>query len=261
MGYYAGIDVGSLTCDGVIIDDTGQIVASEILVTGARCSATAERTLSLLLEKVKLKREDLSALIATGYGRDSVEGRTRSITEITCHARGAIHLFPKTQTVLDVGGQDFKVILLDFNGTVIDFAMNDKCAAGTGRFFEVMARALEVDLDEFGELARKASKRIRISSVCTVFAESEVVSLIAQGEKVENILAGLCLAAAERVKKLANRVGIAEEVTLTGGVAKNVGFVDAISELLGVRVNIPSEPQLVGAIGAAFIGRDEALGL
>ena len=156
--------------------------------------------------------------------------------------------------MLDVGGQDCKAIALDGGGRVADFAMNDKCAAGTGRFFEMMAHALEVDLDDFGALALRAQRRVTISSVCTVFAESEVVSLVAEGEPVENILGGLCRAAAERVgSKLARQVGVAEPVTLTGGVAKNAGFRGALEELLGVKTEVPAEPQLVGALGAALL--------
>jgi len=249
MNYYAGIDIGSLTCEAVIVDGAGQVLASETVLTGARSRMASERALNRALEQAGIRREDLTTLIATGYGRDRVEGRTRSVTEITCHARGAVHLFPRTRLVLDVGGQDCKAIRLDLDGRVLDFAMNDKCAAGTGRFFEVMARALEVDLDDLGGLALRASKTLSLSSVCTVFAESEVVSLVAQEESVENIAAGLCRAAAERVRTLAQRVGVAEEVTATGGVARNVGFLRAVEKLLGVPVNVPEDPQIVGALG------------
>ena len=254
MKFTAGIDIGSLTCDAVVIDEEGQVLASEIVPTGARIWASIERTLDAVLQKTGLEREDLAALVSTGYGRDSVECRTGSVTEISCHARGAEHLLPGTRLVLDVGGQDTKAILLDGKGAILDFAMNDKCAAGTGRFFEVMARALEIDLDDVGTLACRASKRISISSVCTVFAESEVISLVSHGESAENILAGLCWAAAERVKKLAQQVGITEPVTLTGGGARNIGLSKALEELLGVEIRIPEEPQIVGALGAALIG-------
>jgi len=272
MGHFAGVDIGALTCDVVILDETRRVAASEIVLTGARARTATQLALNSALAKAGVSGEQLGALVATGYGREGVAGRTRSVTEITCHARGAFHLFPHTRLVLDVGGQDCKAIALDGGGRVIDFAMNDKCAAGTGRFFEMMAHALEVDLDDFGALALQASKRVRISSVCTVFAESEVVSLVAEGEPVENILAGLCRAAAERVSKLAQQVGPAAQaagllpstalgtgrsprrhVALTGGVAKNVGFRSALEELLGVKVEVPEEPQLVGALGAALL--------
>ncbi len=260
MQYYAGLDVGSLTCDVVVVDEARRLVASDILPTGARVRATAERALGSVLAQAGLAREQLAALVATGYGRARVPDHTRSLTEITCHARGAFHLFPQTRLVIDVGGQDCKAIALDGAGGVRDFAMNDKCAAGTGRFFEVMATALEVDLDDFGRLAREATRPAPISSTCTVFAESEVISLVAEGERVENILAGLCRAAAERVYQLAQRVGLAEPVTLTGGVAKNEGFRAAVEELLGVTVTVPEEPQLVGAWGAALLGAEGEAG-
>jgi (R)-2-hydroxyacyl-CoA dehydratese activating ATPase len=253
MAYYAGIDIGSLTCDVVILDDARCLLASEIVLTGARARATTERALASALARAGLTREQVTSLVSTGYGREGVVGRARAVTEITCHARGAFHLLPQTRLVLDVGGQDCKAIALDDRGRVADFAMNDKCAAGTGRFFEMMAHALEVDLDDFGALALRAARRVPISSVCTVFAESEVVSLVAEGEPVENILGGLCRAAAERVSKLARQVGVAEPVTLTGGVAKNAGFRGALEELLGVKTEVPAEPQLVGALGAALL--------
>lgn len=253
VGYYIGVDVGSVSCKAVITDEANRIVASAVIPTGANCRESARRVISIALEKAGVGAEDTACIVATGYGRDGVENRAYSVTEITCHAVGATYLFPNTQLVIDVGGQDCKAIRINEQGDVIDFAMNDKCAAGTGRFFEVMARALEIDINDFGTLALKASKRVKISSVCTVFAESEVISLIADGEKVENILFGLCLSAAEKVKKLAQKVGIADEVTLTGGVAKNTGFVSALSELLNTNLNIPHDPQIVGAIGAALI--------
>jgi predicted CoA-substrate-specific enzyme activase len=254
MGHYAGVDIGSLTCDVVIVDEGRGIAASEILPTGARVQAATARALEAALVKAGVAREQLAALVATGYGRDRVSGRTRSVTEITCHARGAHHLLPGTRLVVDVGGQDCKAIALDGGGRVADFAMNDKCAAGTGRFFEMMARALEVDLDDFGPLALRAARRVPISSVCTVFAESEVVSLLAEGEPADSIARGLCWAAADRVRRLAEQVGIAAPVALTGGVAKNAGFRQALEELLGVEVAVPEEPQLVGALGAALLG-------
>ncbi len=206
-----------------------------------------------------IRNDDVSGLISTGYGREQVEGRLKSITEISCHARGACFLFPKTNLILDIGGQDSKAIRVNGNGQVMDFAMNDKCAAGTGRFFEVMARALEIDLDDMGELAARSKKRLTISSMCTVFAESEVVSLVARGEHVEDIITGLCRAVAERTRALAQRVGVSPEVTMTGGVAKNLGVVRALEELLGYEFNIPEEPQIVGALGAALFAREAAL--
>ncbi|HID07713.1 MAG TPA: 2-hydroxyglutaryl-CoA dehydratase, partial [Armatimonadetes bacterium] len=244
MAYFIGIDVGSLTCDIVMLDGAGELIAVEILPTGARMRATVERAFSTLLERVGITYDDVTSIIATGYGRNIVTPRTRTVTEITCHARGALHLFPNTRLVIDVGGQDSKAIRVSNDGQVVDFVMNDKCAAGTGRFFEVMARALEIDLDDFGATALRSDNPVKLSSVCTVFAESEVVSLLAQGERIENIAAGLCWAAAERAKALAQRVGVTEEVTVTGGVAKNTGFVRALQQLLDTNLNVPDEPQI-----------------
>jgi len=259
MKYFAGIDIGSLTCDAVIIDEFARVVSSTIVLTGARSKAAIETAYRNALEAASLNGDQVVALVSTGYGREQVEGRLKSITEISCHARGACFLFPKTRLLLDIGGQDSKTIHVSAGGQVMDFAMNDKCAAGTGRFFEVMARALEIDLSDMGGRAARSTKRLSIGSMCTVFAESEVVSLIARGEHVEDIVAGLCRAVAERTRALAQRVGIAPEVTMTGGVAKNLGVVRALEELLGHTFNIPEEPQIAGALGAALFARDAAL--
>ena len=259
MNYFAGIDIGSLTCDAVIIDESANIVSSAIVLTGARSRNAIENAYTIVLEETGISADQVSGLISTGYGREQVERRLKSITEISCHARGACFLFPKTRLILDIGGQDSKTIRVGENSQVMDFAMNDKCAAGTGRFFEVMARALEIDLDDMGELAARSNNRLSISSMCTVFAESEVVSLVARGEPVEDIVAGLCRAVAERTRALAQRVGISPEVTMTGGVAKNLGVVRALEELLGYTFNIPKEPQIVGALGAALFAREAVL--
>jgi predicted CoA-substrate-specific enzyme activase len=258
VDYFAGIDIGSLTCDAVIIDESCRIVSSAIVLTGARSRSAIENAYRKSLDAAGLTNGQVRGLVSTGYGREQVEGRLKSITEITCHARGACFLFPNTRLILDIGGQDSKAISVGAGGQVLDFAMNDKCAAGTGRFFEVMARALEIDLDDMGSLAARSAKRLSISSMCTVFAESEVVSLVARGEHVEDIVAGLCRAVAERTRALAQRVGVAAEVTMTGGVAKNLGVVRALEELLGQRFNIPDEPQIAGALGAALYARDLA---
>jgi len=240
----------------VIIDESANVVSFAIVLTGARSRGAIEAAYAAVLEGAGLKKQDISGLISTGYGREQVDGRIKSITEISCHAKGAAFLFPNTRLILDIGGQDSKSIKVGPNGQVLDFAMNDKCAAGTGRFFEVMARALEIDLDDMGRLASRANNKLSISSMCTVFAESEVVSLVARGEPVEDIVAGLCRAVAERTRALAQRVGIAPEVTMTGGVAKNLGVVRALEELLGQKFNIPAEPQIVGALGAAILARE-----
>jgi len=193
--------------------------------------------------------------VTTGYGRSSFPLAHKMITEITCHARGAFYICPETRTVIDIGGQDSKVIRLDKQGRNVDFQMNDKCAAGTGRFLEVMARALEVRLEDLGRLSRSAQRTIKISSMCTVFAESEVVSLIADNQPKEVIIRGLHDAIADRILGMVRRVGVEEKVTLTGGVAKNEGVVLALEERLGVKVFVPPEPQIIGALGAALLAR------
>jgi predicted CoA-substrate-specific enzyme activase len=251
----AGMDIGSITTETVILQDN-QILASIILPTGANSRRAADRSLAAALEQARIGQEDLTAIVTTGYGRASFSPASKRITEITCHARGAYYVHPKTRTVIDIGGQDSKVIRLDGQGRNVDFQMNDKCAAGTGRFLEVMAHALEVKVEDLGRISLSASRTIKISSMCTVFAESEVVSLIADNQPKEVIIQGLHDAIADRILGMVNRVGIEEEVTLTGGVAKNQGVVRALEGRLGVKLFIPPEPQIVGALGAALLARD-----
>lgn len=250
----AGMDIGSITAETVILQDN-QMLSSSIVPTGANSRTAAERSLTAALKQASLRQEDLAAIITTGYGRASFPSATKMITEITCHARGAFFVYPETRTVIDIGGQDSKVIRLDKQGRNVDFQMNDKCAAGTGRFLEVMARALEVKLEDLGRLSRSAQRTIKISSMCTVFAESEVVSLIADNQPKEVIIRGLHDAIADRILGMIRRVGVEEKVTLTGGVAKNEGVVQALEERLEVRVFVPAEPQIIGALGAALLAR------
>jgi len=251
-----GIDVGSCSTKCVILDEDKNILAGNILEIG-RSSAKkiGERSLEMALADARLKREDIQYIIATGYGRINASFADRQVTEITCHAMGAHHFFPDTRIVIDIGGQDSKVIHLNQDGEVLDFAMNDKCAAGTGRFLEVMAQVLEVDIDELGELSLHSQKKIEMSNMCTVFVESEVVSLIAEGHTREDIAAGIHYAIVERVLGLAHRIGIREAITLTGGVNKNIGIIHAIKQRLGLSLNIPDEPQIMGALGAALIAQ------
>lgn len=252
--YHAGLDVGSLTCDAVVLDEEGRVLSSVVVPTGARTRAAAAAVLATALGQAGVCRDELSTLTATGYGRGNVEGATGTVTEITCHARGALHLLPETTTVVDVGGQDSKAIRVGVDGKVLDFAMNDKCAAGTGRFFEVVARALEMDLDDLGAAALKSSVALRLNATCTVFAESEIVGLVARGAAVADLASAVCRSAAERVALLARRVGVDGRVTLTGGVAWNAGFVAALEAELGIPVTVPDNPQIVGALGAALLG-------
>ncbi len=252
----AGVDIGSRTTKAVIVDADNKVLADAIDLTGIRPAATGESVLRQAFEGAGLCMEDISRIVATGYGRVSAHFADETITEITCHAKGVHFLSPTVQTIIDIGGQDSKVIKLDEMGKVADFAMNDRCAAGTGKFLELTARALETDLEDFGALYEKAKKPCSISSVCTVFAESEVISLLADGKALEDIVAGLHLAIAKRVGNMALRLGVEEEVAFTGGVAKNSGVVLALEEELLIEFSpLSYSPQLAGALGAAMLAK------
>jgi len=259
--FFLGLDVGSLSCDAVIIDDAEKIVAWSVVPTGARNLDAITRARDEAIRQAGVTSNELGAVIATGYGRNRVEGRLASVTEITCHARGIGHLLPGTGVLVDVGGQDSKAMRLEKDGRVAEFAMNDKCAAGTGRFLEAMARALEVEVHELGAMDAGAAGSLTLSSMCTVFAESEVVSLIAEGTGVPEIVHGLHRAIASRTRALVMRV--APEITdlrvaMSGGVARNPGVVRAMGAVLGCPVSVPPEPDIVGALGAALIARERS---
>jgi len=249
----AGIDIGSITAKAAIIKD-GKIVGSRVIFTGYNSSQAGKTVIAELTKEIGIRENELEAVVATGYGRNSVDFATKAITEITCHGAGAHFLNPAIRFIIDIGGQDSKVIRIDDTGRVVDFAMNDKCAAGTGRFLEVMARALEVDLDGFGDISLQGNAPAKISSICTVFAESEVISLISKGETRENIIAGIHESVASRVSALAKRVGVAEPVMMTGGVAKNNGAVRALESKLATAIEVSEYAQVNGAIGAAILG-------
>lgn len=253
---FAGIDIGSLTAKSVILVD-GRVVGRSLVPTGTHSERSGLVALEKALESAGLARQDLSYTVATGYGRISAPYADKTVTEISCHGKGAYFLNPRTRTIIDMGGQDCKAIKLDESGNVVDFALNDKCAAGTGRFLEVMARVFEVALEELGLLALQATEPFAMSSTCTVFVESEVVSLVARGEKPENILSGIHLAIAYRVAGMFSRIGIDREVFFSGGVAKNVGMKASLEGVLGAELFVPPEdPQLVGALGAALVARE-----
>ncbi len=253
----AGIDIGSTSGEALILD--GDSVAGwSVVDTGYNSRRAAEQALDVALRRTPLTRDRLERIVATGYGRVAVEFAHRQVTEISCYARGIYHLHPRVRTVIDIGGQDSKVVAIGAGGKPLDFAMNDKCAAGTGRFLEVMARVLQLDLAELGPCALRAQRPAEISSTCTVFAESEVITLVADGLSREEIAAGICRSIARRVGAMANRVGVESPVAFAGGVARNSGVVSALTEALGQRLIVPEEPQLVGALGAALIARDDA---
>lgn len=248
----AGIDIGSITAKAALIRD-GELAGTQMQFTGYHAGKAGRAVFEELLGKTGFSRKDIDCIVSTGYGRNSVDFADRAVTEITCHGAGAHFIAPETRFVIDVGGQDSKVIKIDDSGKVLDFAMNDKCAAGTGRFLEVMARALEADLDDFGRLSAGADAPAAISSICTVFAESEVISLIAKGESRENMIAGIHESVATRISAMARRVGLAEPVMMTGGVARNPGMVRALENKLGTGILVSEYAQLTGAIGAALL--------
>ena len=251
-GLYAGIDSGSTSTDVVIIDRDKNIIAQSILPTGAGAAAGADRALDEALAQAGLSRSDINATVTTGYGRTAIKLGDQSITEITCHAKGAYFLDPSVRTIIDIGGQDSKVIRLDENGNVTNFVMNDKCAAGTGRFLELMARTLELSLDDMSRLGLEWKEDVTISSMCTVFAESEVVSLIAENRTPADIIHGLNRSVATKTCALCRRVGGEESYMMTGGVSKNRGVVTEVEKILGVKLHISDKAQLNGALGAAL---------
>jgi len=253
--YTVGIDIGSTSSEALILGGD-EILAWSIVDTGYNSRLAAAQALDAALAKTDLSRGQLGPIVATGYGRIAVDFADRQVTEISCYARGIHHLFPQARTVIDIGGQDSKVVAVGPGGRPSDFSMNDKCAAGTGRFLEVMARALQLPLTDLGPCALRARRAAEISSTCTVFAESEVITLVAQGVEREEIVAGLCRAIARRVGGMARQMGVKPPVAFAGGVAKNVGVVRALEEVLGEGLSVPPEPQIVGALGAALIARD-----
>lgn len=251
--YYAGIDSGSTSTDVVILDEDKTIVAMLIVPTGAGASASADAALDKACEMAGITRDDIIELVTTGYGRSVIEAGNKSVTEITCHARGVHFIDPSIRTIIDIGGQDSKAISLDEEGNVVNFTMNDKCAAGTGRFLDMMARTMEMNLDRMSERGINYKEDITISSMCSVFAESEVVSLIAQNKEVDDIVHGLNKAVAVKTKALVKRVNGTEPFMMTGGVSRNHGLVKTLEEKLDAPIVISEYAQLCGALGAALL--------
>ncbi len=255
-GFFLGIDIGSLTTKAVIIDEKDRIVFKKVIYTGSSSKKTIknlEKEIFSYAFKGKIK-----GCVSTGYGRFSVEFADENISEITCHAKGIAHEIPGVKTLIDIGGQDTKVISLDENGNIIRFIMNDKCAAGTGRFLEIMAKAIEVDVEELGLLSVKSKNNLSISSMCSVFAESEVISLIADNVKIEDIAKAICQSIAKRTASMVERLGKSEKIAMSGGVAKNIGVVKELERILKARVYVPSDPQIIGALGAALIAKERS---
>jgi predicted CoA-substrate-specific enzyme activase len=251
--YFAGVDIGSTMTKVVIMNQA--MLASVIGPTGPEHRKLANRVMEEALAQANLPFDDITYVVATGYGRVNVPFADKQITEISCHARGVGYLLPEARTVIDIGGQDCKGIKLS-HGRAVDFVMNDKCAAGTGRFLEVTAEGLGVKLEDMGRLSLAAKNKVEIGSTCTVFAQQEVVAKLSDGVPLPDIIAGLHEAIASRIYSMVGRLKIEREVALTGGGAKNIGLVKALEDKLGFPVLLPSEPLLTGAIGAALLGRD-----
>lgn len=255
-----GIDSGSTSTNAVLMDEEKKILASVVIRTGAKSIESAREACRLVTEKAGVPSESVDLTVSTGYGRVNIDFADREITEISCHGRGAHFFNEDVRTILDIGGQDSKAIHIDGEGNVLDFAMNDKCAAGTGRFLEMMASTLSVEMDELGPLSLRWQEDIDISSMCSVFAESEVISLIAENREKADIAHGVHKSIASRAVSLMRRVGLEEGFMMTGGVAKNQGAVEEIEKKAGHRMYICENPEIVGAVGAALFGLDELTG-
>ncbi|WP_424359248.1 acyl-CoA dehydratase activase [Methanocella sp. MCL-LM] len=247
----AGIDAGAATIKAVLLID-GKVTGSIVRPTGFDFSAAALQIYDDLLRQTGTEKAAVGAIGATGYGRDSISFATKRISEITAHAQGVYHLYPEVRGIIDIGGQDSKIIVVN-DGKVVDFLMNDRCAAGTGKFLEHTARALELTVEDLGQIALSSKSPASINSMCTVFAESEVISLRAKGFSREDIAAGLVESIARRVAVMARQKGLYQDIALVGGVAKNAGIRVALEKELGVGLFVPPEPQITGAIGASLI--------
>lgn len=255
MSYVVGMDVGTRMTRGLLLDDQGRVQGRASRETGARLETAAQQVLQELCERQRVRSDDIVYIASTGYGRYRVPFRQIQITEMTCHAMGALWLFPRTRTVLDIGAMNSRALRIAENGRVIAFRMNDRCASGAGRFLERVARSLEIDLDQVGDLSLRSQDPQPISSICAVLAESEVINHVTAGKGVEDILRGAHNSIAERLIALVRQVGAQPEITLTGGVTRNGGMVRALEERLGMRVNLSPHSEYAGALGAALLAR------
>ncbi len=256
---FAGCDVGSLTAKALLMDENENIIAYEIMNVLPNPVRSAEEIMSRTLKKAGLKLEDITYCISTGYGREKIPFANKNISEISCHGKGAHWVNPAIRTIIDIGGQDLKAIRVDSRGELVDFIMNDKCAAGTGRFLEGIAKTLNVELSELGPLALKGKNPISITSQCTIFTQFDVMHLIVEGADKADIAAGVAKAMAQRMHKLVRKVGIKKEVAITGGVAKNQGVVKYLQEIIKSEIYQFKEidPQVMGALGAALFAKEE----
>ncbi|MES2483303.1 MAG: acyl-CoA dehydratase activase [Pseudomonadota bacterium] len=255
--YVMGIDFGSTTAKTVILDLQGKIVASNVAHMGAVSGEGVKSSIDGALAEAGITQADVGRTVSTGYGRRMLDIADKNYTEITCHARGAVAMVPDARLVIDIGGQDSKVISVDASGLVAQFAMNDRCAAGTGKFLEVLARAMQIELQDMGGIALEAKEELKISSMCATFAETEVISLLAEGNTKPNVLGAVHAAIASRTMGLVGRVGKKGPVVMTGGVAKNPAAVHHIQKALGMPIHLPTAPQTAGALGAALLALDD----
>jgi predicted CoA-substrate-specific enzyme activase len=256
MAYAAGVDVGSTQTKAVILDEERRIVGRSLIMTGANVVRAAQESFEQALADSGLREEEVEYVVGTGYGRYKVTFGNTQVTEISCHGRGAVHMFPATRTVIDMGGQDTKAIKVSPTGEILDFVMNDKCAAGTGRFLGAAAVALDIPLAELGPAALRSERPVKISTTCTVFAESEILSWVGKGKKVDDVLLGVHQSVVSRAFSLMRRVGIEQQVTFTGGVARNIGMVEVLQRQLGFTINVSEESHYMGALGAALFAMD-----
>lgn len=249
----AGCDIGSLTAKAVIMENS-KILSQAVMRAKTRPADSAEEVMQMALDKANLTMEDIGYVVGTGYGREQIPFVDQVESEISCHAKGAWHIMPSVRMVIDIGGQDAKATRMDDNGNVARYIYNDKCASGTGRFLEVMADALEVPLEELGSRAAKSTEKLSISNQCVIFAETEVISLVNEGKEIADILNALHHSLAGRVASLAKSIEVAEDVVMTGGVAKNSGVFNALSKILNVEIKSLEgmDPQIMGALGAAL---------
>lgn len=258
MRFAAGVDVGSTQTKAILVEASRGIIARALVDTGANVRKAAENAFTACCRSAGIESRQVGYVVGTGYGRYNITFGQAQMTEITCHARGAHHIFPNTRTVIDMGGQDSKAISVGANGEVLDFVMNDKCAAGTGRFLSNAADVLGLELGEIGELSLKCDRPVKIATVCTVFVESDILSYLAQGKTGENILGGVHQAIAKRTVSLARRIALEPAITMTGGVARNIGMVRALEQVLGVSLQVSEESHFTGAIGAALFAMEKA---
>lgn len=252
--YFAGIDVGSTMTKAVVLNKG--LVASIIGPTGPEQRRLANKVMEEAVRRASLSFQAITYIVSTGYGRINVPFADRQFTEISCHAKGIVHLFPNAKTIIDIGGQDIKGIKIDAGGKTTDFVMNDKCAAGSGRFIEVIADTLGVPLDKVGDLSLQSKNPAKISNICTIWAQQEVAASLTQGLPISDLLAGVHHSLADRICRMVNRLMVEEEVIVTGGGAKNKGLLKALSEQLGHEILVPEEPLITGALGAALLGKE-----